>query len=315
MLVTLCLMQPISLLYCKSTLLARVQFGVLWHLQGLFCQYAFQLGGSQNLLLGALTPQVQDFAFLLDVQEIPASPFIQPVQVPLDESMTCWHISHPLGYHLLVPVLYHLVMIILYQLEINHCSSVQVKLIPSLTHVSKAFTVKCVSQPSSHSYGAYLILQFINFHLELPNMTNGHSTPNTSQAVWIEHFLRNVLFSHPKLVLPIWSMLLGTHIPSLCWNGEDPIDGFYKFMYIYIYIDILYIYYYVYYFNWLFFKQITCLQSVYQVIQFFTTQSLFQYFPFSTLFITYKLQSVISCILVSDKKYCTYQPNPWAILL
>lgn len=208
MLVTLCLMQPISLLYCKSTLLAHVQFGVLWHPQGLFCQYAFQLGGSQNLLLGALTPQVQDFAFLPDVQEIPASPFIQPVQVPLDDSMTCWHISHPQGYHLLFPVLYHLVMIILYQLEINHCSSVQVKLIPSLNHVSKAFTVKCVSLPSSHSYGASLILQFISFHLELPKWTQYSQYKSSSL---------NRTFLKKCIVLT--SKTCATHLARATWNS------------------------------------------------------------------------------------------------
>lgn len=57
-----------------------------------FSEDAFQLGSPQHVLVpGALFPQVQDFAILVEFNEIPAS---QPVGTPLDGSMSLWHISH-----------------------------------------------------------------------------------------------------------------------------------------------------------------------------------------------------------------------------
>ncbi|KAK4818982.1 LOW QUALITY PROTEIN: hypothetical protein QYF61_022649 [Mycteria americana] len=64
--------------------------------QVLSCQAAFQLSSPQNILVhGVVPPQVQDLALLLvEVHEVPVSPFLQPVEVPLDGSMTLWCISH-----------------------------------------------------------------------------------------------------------------------------------------------------------------------------------------------------------------------------
>ncbi|KAK4810833.1 hypothetical protein QYF61_008805 [Mycteria americana] len=57
----------------KGTLLAHVQLGVHQDPQ----------------------VQVQDFALpLVELHEVPVSPFLQSVQVPLDGSTTLWHISH-----------------------------------------------------------------------------------------------------------------------------------------------------------------------------------------------------------------------------
>ncbi|KAK4826285.1 hypothetical protein QYF61_007132 [Mycteria americana] len=47
------------------------------------------------LVSGLVPPQVQDFALHpVELYEVPVSPFLQPVQVPLDGSTTLWHISH-----------------------------------------------------------------------------------------------------------------------------------------------------------------------------------------------------------------------------
>ncbi|KAK4831783.1 hypothetical protein QYF61_019096, partial [Mycteria americana] len=64
--------------------------------QFLFCKAAFQLCSPQHLRVhGVVPPQVQDFALpLVELHEVPASPFLQPVQVPLDGSTTLWCISH-----------------------------------------------------------------------------------------------------------------------------------------------------------------------------------------------------------------------------
>ena len=44
---------------------------------------------------GVIPPQVQYFALaLVELHEIPVSPFLQPFKVPLDGSMTLWCISH-----------------------------------------------------------------------------------------------------------------------------------------------------------------------------------------------------------------------------
>ena len=42
----------------------------------------------------AVLPQVQDFRLLVELHEVPVSPFLQSVVVPLDGSMTLWRISH-----------------------------------------------------------------------------------------------------------------------------------------------------------------------------------------------------------------------------
>ncbi|KAK4824703.1 hypothetical protein QYF61_017929 [Mycteria americana] len=39
--------------------------------------------------------QLQDFPFpFVELPEVPVSPFLQPVKVPLNGSTTIWHISH-----------------------------------------------------------------------------------------------------------------------------------------------------------------------------------------------------------------------------
>jgi len=44
---------------------------------------------------GVVPLQLQGFALLLvELREFPASPFLQPVMVPLDGIMTLWHIIH-----------------------------------------------------------------------------------------------------------------------------------------------------------------------------------------------------------------------------
>lgn len=44
---------------------------------------------------GVILPQVQHFAFtLVELHEVPANPFLQPVKVTLDGSMTLWCINH-----------------------------------------------------------------------------------------------------------------------------------------------------------------------------------------------------------------------------
>ncbi|KAK4831590.1 hypothetical protein QYF61_018350 [Mycteria americana] len=72
---------------------------ILWIPDGpqiLFYQAAFQLGGPQCLLVpGVIPSQVSDLALLLiELHEVLASPFLQPVKVPLDASTTLWCISH-----------------------------------------------------------------------------------------------------------------------------------------------------------------------------------------------------------------------------
>ncbi|KAK4826730.1 hypothetical protein QYF61_010983 [Mycteria americana] len=86
----------ISLLCGKGTLLVHVQLGVCHDPQVLLCRATFQLGVPQHILEhGIVPPQVQDFALSLDeLHEVPVSPFLQPVQVPLDVSTTLWCVSH-----------------------------------------------------------------------------------------------------------------------------------------------------------------------------------------------------------------------------
>ncbi|GAB0181886.1 cAMP-dependent protein kinase inhibitor alpha [Grus japonensis] len=64
--------------------------------QGLFCQAAFQLSSPQYVLVdGVVPPQAQDFALpLVELCEIPVSPFLQPVEVPLDGITAFWYIIH-----------------------------------------------------------------------------------------------------------------------------------------------------------------------------------------------------------------------------
>ena len=99
LLVIFCLMQPrilLALLWGKGTLLPPVQPGVHQDPQVFFCQAAFQPGGPQHILVhGFVPPQVQDCALLfVELDEVPVSPFLQPVVVPLDGSTTVGCISH-----------------------------------------------------------------------------------------------------------------------------------------------------------------------------------------------------------------------------
>jgi len=48
-----------------------------------------------KLLFSCVTPSmilVQNFALFVELNEDPVSPFLQPVEVPLDSSMMLWHI-------------------------------------------------------------------------------------------------------------------------------------------------------------------------------------------------------------------------------
>ncbi|KAK4832374.1 hypothetical protein QYF61_022229 [Mycteria americana] len=58
---------------------------------------ALQLDSTWHILVPGVVPpqEEQDFALLLvELHEIPVSPFLQPVKVPLDGSTTFWPISH-----------------------------------------------------------------------------------------------------------------------------------------------------------------------------------------------------------------------------
>ncbi|KAK4833070.1 hypothetical protein QYF61_027732 [Mycteria americana] len=78
-----------------GTLLAHVQLGVHQNPQVLLCKTALQLGDPQHVLdHGAVPSLVQDFALLLvEFREVSVIPFLQPVEVLLDGSMTLWCIS------------------------------------------------------------------------------------------------------------------------------------------------------------------------------------------------------------------------------
>ncbi|KAK4830289.1 hypothetical protein QYF61_009492 [Mycteria americana] len=80
----------------QGTSLAHVQPGVHHDPQVLFCQTAFQLVCPQHVLVPGVVPsQVQDFALaLVELHGAPASPFLQPVKVPLDGRTALWYISH-----------------------------------------------------------------------------------------------------------------------------------------------------------------------------------------------------------------------------
>ncbi|CAM9285466.1 unnamed protein product, partial [Bubo scandiacus] len=77
-----------------GSFLAHVQLGVHQDTQGFFYQAAFHLSGPQHIVVcGVVPPQVQDYALLfLELHEVLVIPFMQPVEVPLDDSMTLWHI-------------------------------------------------------------------------------------------------------------------------------------------------------------------------------------------------------------------------------
>lgn len=69
-------------------MLAYVQIGVHQDHQVIFVRAAFQLSDSQHRLVpGIGHPQMQDIVFLVELYEIHVSPFLQPVEVPLDCSI------------------------------------------------------------------------------------------------------------------------------------------------------------------------------------------------------------------------------------
>ena len=86
----------IRLLCSKGTLLAYVQPGVHQDPQVLFCQPASQLGGLQHISVHRVVPpEVQDFTLpLVERCEVPGGPFLQLLKIPLDGSLTLWHICH-----------------------------------------------------------------------------------------------------------------------------------------------------------------------------------------------------------------------------
>lgn len=58
------------------------------------CQAAFRLGDLQHVLVPEVVPpQRQDWALLLELYEVPISPFLQPFGVSLDNSTALWHVS------------------------------------------------------------------------------------------------------------------------------------------------------------------------------------------------------------------------------
>lgn len=84
-----------------STLLAYVQCGV--H-QVLLWEAVFHLGGTQHVLMyGVILSQVQSLSlFLVELHEVPLSPFLQPLHISLNSSTTGW------WHQQLHLVLYHL---------------------------------------------------------------------------------------------------------------------------------------------------------------------------------------------------------------
>lgn len=55
-----------------------------------FCQAAFQLGGTQHVLVAEIVlPQLQDFALpLVELYEVLVSPLLQLVPIPLEHNLT-----------------------------------------------------------------------------------------------------------------------------------------------------------------------------------------------------------------------------------
>ena len=68
--------------------------------QGLSLQSCFPAFRLQHVLVPGVVPlQVQDFAVLfVELHEIPLSPVLQPVQIPLDGSTATWCISRSSQY-------------------------------------------------------------------------------------------------------------------------------------------------------------------------------------------------------------------------
>lgn len=86
---------PLSL-FASRTLPVRSQLGVSQDPLVLFPWVASQQGYPQHKLMsGTLSPQVQDFALLVELPEFSVNPFLQTVEVLLDGSMTLWHITAP----------------------------------------------------------------------------------------------------------------------------------------------------------------------------------------------------------------------------
>lgn len=75
----------ICLICSKDTLL-----GVHQDHQVIFCQVALNLGVPSHVLVpGIVSPQMQDFEFLcFELHEVPVSPFLQTVKVPMNGSST-----------------------------------------------------------------------------------------------------------------------------------------------------------------------------------------------------------------------------------
>lgn len=91
LLVMLCLMQPKMLLAFSA---ARAYCWLTFNLSCtrtlvLFCKAVFQLGDPQHVLVHRVLPP----RCRLIEPELPVSPFLQSVQVSLDDSMTLWSIS------------------------------------------------------------------------------------------------------------------------------------------------------------------------------------------------------------------------------
>lgn len=84
----------ISLLCCKGTLMAHIQFGIHLDSQGISCKATSHLSGLTCTGAWDCTAQkLQDFP-LPELQEVPVSQLLQPTEGPLDGSMTLWSIRH-----------------------------------------------------------------------------------------------------------------------------------------------------------------------------------------------------------------------------
>lgn len=74
----------INLICCKGALLGHFQLDVHWNPQVHFFRDAFQSVDSQHALMpGAVPPQVQDLALLVELHEVHFSPYLQPLQITL----------------------------------------------------------------------------------------------------------------------------------------------------------------------------------------------------------------------------------------
>lgn len=104
-LAALFLMQTLGLLCWKGTLLAYRQLAVQdpkVHL----CRAAFQPVGPRYVLVhGVVPPQMHDFSLpLVEPNEIPCCPILQPVLVPLNGSTTIWCMSYSFQFCILCEV-------------------------------------------------------------------------------------------------------------------------------------------------------------------------------------------------------------------